>query len=238
MFLDPDSLRDKLDILENIEKASVRLVAQAIYNFREEAVRIFAQETDLQADIGEDVTREALDSMGMSRVPSRLFGKMDYKRACYVFHPGYAVQQALFVDSKAEKSGPMVIRLQKSQTSLEIRQLVRGQTVSVSGGLPSVISTDKGKCLTTTIFVKYIYIGQTGGGAILRGITIACLPNGMLQDFYNPNPTDNIWNVGPHAPTLGEEFRTRISCTRLQAKRQWRVQRIILHPQESFVWAE
>src|SRR5438309_1422632 len=103
MFVDPTSHADNLDRIEDIEKASLRLVTQVIFDFRHEAAEIYNREKDLQADFREDITREALDRVGMSRIDRRLFGKIDYKRARYVFHPDYAVRQALFVDSKAEK---------------------------------------------------------------------------------------------------------------------------------------
>ena len=79
MFLDPNTLGERADLIESIEKGSTRFVAQAIELFRPEAVNIFAYERDLQADIGEDITTEALDSLGMSRMAQRVFGKMDYQ---------------------------------------------------------------------------------------------------------------------------------------------------------------
>ncbi len=135
MFLDPNSLAENPELLEDIEKASTRFVALAIELFRPEAVNIFAQESDLQADIGEDITSEALDSLGMSRMAQRVFGKMDYKRARYIFEAEYAVRQILLVDSKAEKSGD-VARLQTSQTSMRIRQVRQGQALDVPGTVP------------------------------------------------------------------------------------------------------
>jgi hypothetical protein len=53
MLLDPEQLVDDLDRLEDIEKASLRLVVQAIYDYRDVAVEIFREEGDLVADIGE-----------------------------------------------------------------------------------------------------------------------------------------------------------------------------------------
>jgi len=54
-------LENDLDRLEEIERASMRLVTQAIYDFRKTAAEIFEKERDLVQDIGEDITREALD---------------------------------------------------------------------------------------------------------------------------------------------------------------------------------
>lgn len=77
MLIDPHTLQKNLGRLEEIEKASLRLVVQAIYDYRETAVEIFREESDFVADIGEDITREALDCMGMARIDQRLFGKID-----------------------------------------------------------------------------------------------------------------------------------------------------------------
>jgi hypothetical protein len=41
----------------------------------------------LVSDIGEDITREALDRVGMPWVGQRLFGTVDDTRACYLVHP-------------------------------------------------------------------------------------------------------------------------------------------------------
>ena len=87
MTLDLLSLSQNLNLLEDIEKVTLRMVTQAIYDFRHEAQEFFTHEPDLVADIGEDITREALDRMGTSVIPVRLFGKVDYKKAKYVFHP-------------------------------------------------------------------------------------------------------------------------------------------------------
>ncbi len=88
MFIDPATLGQNaagLDRLEEIEKASLRLVTQAMFLFRLDAAQIFARETDKPSGIGEDVAREAMDAVGVSRIPFRLFGTVDYKRARYVF---------------------------------------------------------------------------------------------------------------------------------------------------------
>ena len=64
-----------------------------------------------------------MDRMGTSVIPVRLFGKIDYKRARYVFHPEHSIRQALFVDSKAEKTeGARTITIQTAQTSMRIKQ--------------------------------------------------------------------------------------------------------------------
>lgn len=238
MLIDPDELAQDLDKLEAIEKASLRLVVQAVFDFREQAVSIFQHERDLVQDIGEDITREALDRMGVSRIDERLFGKTDYKRARYFFHPDYAIRQALFADSKAEKvEGKGTATLQTSQTSLRIRHIRAGTPTDVPGTLPAVFETAKGKYLTTTIFVKYNYHELEDSGSQLDNILACALPNRMLQDRYNPTAEDTVWLAGRNAPTLGEDFRVRLSFARLKRKCRWRVQQIPLPP-APFLWDE
>jgi len=234
MLINPDTLQNDLYRLEAIEKASLRLVVQAIYDFRETAAEIFKFESDLVADIGEDLTREALDKLGVSKIDQRLFGKIDYKRARYLFHPDFAVKQALFVDSKAEKiSGRGTATLQTSQLSLIIRQFRANEPIEVHGKLPCVIDNT---FITTTIFVKYNY-NEANGKNMLEDITIAALPNGFLQEFYNPTMDNTIFIAGRNAPSRGEEFRVRLSFNRLKEKAKWRVQNIKLSPNE-FLWDE
>lgn len=239
MFLDPEELDRDLDTLEKIEKSTIRLVTQAIYDFRSEACEIFSMEPDKPQTIGEDITREALDSIGMSRIPVRLFGQMDYKRARYVFNANYAIRQALFIDSKSEKvGGQSTATIQTSQTSMIIRQLKSGKPVEVKGELPAIIESSKGKCLVTTIFVKYTYEEISKHDIKLYKITVACLPNVMLQSYYNPSTEDGIWMVGRQSHQRGEAFRVRISFSKLKKKRKWRVQEVILHTEEDFQWDE
>jgi len=134
MLINPQELSQNLDRLEEIEKVSLRLVTQAIFDYRTTAEEIFREESDLVADIGEDITREALDRLGMPKIDQRIFGKVDYKRACYLFQPDYALKQALFVDSKAEKvSGQGTATLQTSQLSMIVRQIRFGREMEVPG---------------------------------------------------------------------------------------------------------
>ena len=233
MLIDPNELANNPTRLEEIEKTSLRLITQAIYDYRDTAVEIFREEGDLVADIGEDITREALDRLGMPRIDQRLFGKVDYKRACYLFHPDYAIKQALFVDSKAEKDA-LTATLQISQFSMMVRQLRSQQLVSQPGKLPTVLVLRGEHYITTTIFVKYHY-DDTSRGRELRSIIIAAVPNGMLQEKYNPDANTTIWIAGRNAPTLGEEFRVRLSFKRLKEMARWRVQEVPLAP-IPFMW--
>jgi hypothetical protein len=235
VFTDPADL--SLDQIEEVEKASARLVTQAVYEFRDTAAETFRKEKDLAQDIAEDLTRDALDRLGVSRMDQRLYGKIDYKRARYIFHPEYAIRQALLVDSKAEKEQGTAT-IQTAQTSMRIRHIRKGQAVDVAGSLQTTIAN----CLTTTIFVKYEY--EEEPETRLREITVAALPCGLLQDRYNPNPQDTIWRAGRNAPTRGEPFRVRVVFDKLKKKMKWRVQTIPVPPDAppplptSFPWDE
>lgn len=238
MFIDTADLLTDPDKIEEIEKASARLVTQAVYEFRQTAAEIFRREPDLPQDIAEDISREALDRLGVSRMDERLFGKIDYKRARYVFHPNYAVRQALFVDSKAEKEHG-TSTLQTAQTSMRIRHIRAGKSVNERGMLPRSIETEKGSCITTTVFVKYEY--EDKPCVRLKEITVVALPSGALQKRYNPSPTDTIWRAGRNAPTRGERFRVRLVFDLLKRKARWRVQTILPDAPStpgSFPWDE
>ena len=240
MTLDPRHLDTEPELLEEIEKATLRMVTQAIYDFRDEAGEFFVHEPDAVADIGEDITREAMDRMGTSIIPARLFGRIDYKRARYVFHPEYSVRQALFIDSKAEQvAGARTVTIQTSQTSLRIRQMRRGQSIDEQGTLPKILQLQGVDYLVTTVFVKYNYMDlEDGSEKALESISVTCLPNGMLQDKYNPSHEETIWLAGRNAPSRGEAFRVRISLRRLKQAANWRVQNIELVPEVEFTWDE
>lgn len=240
MTLDPRQLDAEPALLEEIEKATLRMVTQAIYDFRDEASEFFVHEPDAVADIGEDITREAMDRMGTSILPVRLFGRIDYKRARYVFHPGYSVRQALFIDSKAEQvAGARTITIQTSQTSMSIRQMRSGQLIDEQGTLPRVLQLQGDDYLVTTVFVKYNYEDSADkSDKALQNISVTCLPNGMLQEYYNPTHQHTIWLAGRNAPSRGEPFRVRISLPRLKGMTNWRVQTLGLASEAKFVWDE
>lgn len=240
MILDPNALAQNVDIIEQTEKATLRMVAQAVYDFRDEALDFFIHAPDLVADIGEDITREAMDRMGTSVIQARLFGKIDYKRARYVFHPDYSIRQALFIDSKAEKSqGAATVTIQTSQTSMRIRQFRAGVAIDEPGTLPPILQIQDADYLVTTVFVKYNYReSEDASSKTLESVSISCLPNGMLQGIYNPSPERTFWLAGRNAPSRGESFRARVSLARLKRAARWRVQRVSLDPETPFAWDE
>ena len=217
-----------LDELERLEETTMALVVQAISDYRQEAVTIFQEETDLAQDIAEDITREAIDLMGVPGFNERLYGKVDFKKAIYTFLPN-AHPVALMLDSKAEKSnGDRTATIQLSQTSMHVRMKRSGVDTDHPGGLEQVMARGGRFLHVVTIIAKYVY-AETETAQELRRIIVSCIPNGLLQDRYNPNASDGIWLAGRNAPSLGEDFRVRLSYQRLSLKAPWRVQEIPLN---------
>jgi hypothetical protein len=236
--------------IEAIEKLSLRSLFQAVVDFGFDAWRIFHQSPDKVKDVAEDITRELLDRFSGYAIDQRLFGNVDYRKARYIFLPEYGVRQALFVDSKAEKSASSGT-MQMSQLSLRVKMVRQGAELD-EAGLLDPVSIYKGvSFLTTTMLVHYLYSDQVTADDstesddvqederipedsplhhFLKQVTIAAVPNGMLQDFYNPDPLNTIWNVGRNAPQRGEDFRVRLAFDKLSAKMPWRVQRISYDP--------
>jgi hypothetical protein len=211
--------------LELLEQATMAMVVQALKDYQQQAVTIFREETDSPQDIAEDVTREALESMGVSRINERLYGKVDLKKAVYVFLPE-AQPVALMLDSKAEKpNGNRTATIQMSQTSMRVRMWRTGQVVDEPGKLDTIIRRGNRDLYVVTLVAKYVY-RETETSHELERIIVACIPNGMLQDRYNPDASDGIWLAGRNAPSLGEDFRVRVSYRELQSKASWRVEEI------------
>ena len=211
--------------MELLEQTAFSMVIQALNDYASQASHIFSEEVDQPQDIAEDVTREAVEAMGLPQLHIRLYGKVDIKKAVYVFLP-QAYPVALMLDAKAEKpNGNRTATIQMSQTSMRVRMKRSGQVIDELGRLPSFIERDNRSLYVVTVIAKYIY-DTFDGSHVLKGIVAVCLPNGLLQGIYNPDENDTIWRVGRNAPSLGEDFRVRISFTDLHRKASWRVQEI------------
>lgn len=221
---DPNTLT--LDEIERIEKLTLRWIFQAIYDFGMEAHEIFLKSPDSVKDIAEDITRELLDRLSGFNVQQRVYGTVDYKKARYVILPEETVRQVLFIDSKAEKENRSAT-IQMSQTSLWIKQKRSGAEVNEKGFLPEVSEYGGKHYLTTTCLIHFMYDDDHEGIHHLREVTIAAIPNGKLQAIYNPSTDDGIWLAGRNAPSLGEDFRVRVSFSKLRDKTSWRVQTLI-----------
>ena len=213
-----------LEQLEAIEKLTLRWIFQAMLDFGMDAHNIFWNSPDDVKDVAEDITREVLDRLPGFNVQQRVFGTVDYKKARYIILPEHIVRQALFIDSKAEKEN-RTATIQMSQTSLRVRHIRSERSVDELGLLPQISEYGNKQYLTTTAFLHFMY-EEEGANHALREVTIFCLPNGRLQDHYNPDANDTIWLAGRNSPKLGEDFRVRVSFDRLRDKSSWRVQKI------------
>ena len=103
-----------------------------------------------------------------------------------------------------------------SQTSMRVRMRRSGVEMDEPGGLEQVISRGGRSLYVVTIIAKYVY-DDTATGQELRRLIVSCIPNGLLQERYNPNASVGIWLAGRNAPTRGEDFRVRLSY------RLWRI---------------
>ena len=210
--------------LEIMERTTMEMVVQAIKSYWDESVTIFREEKDHPGDIAEDVMREAMDAMGVSNLHERLYGKVDYKKSIYVFIP-QAEPVALMLDAKAEK-GNGSATIQMSQTSMRVMFNRQSGPVNEQGKLMKEITREDQNLKVVSIVVKYVYSEIPDGGYNLETVIVACIPNGILQDRYNPSPDNTIWRVGRNAPTLGEDFRVRLVFDKLKDKASWRVRYI------------
>lgn len=218
-----------LDAVESIERCALQSLWIAMRDFYKDAWEFFRQSNDDPKDIAEDVTREMLDRLGGYGIPQRIYGNVDYRKARYIVIPHLAVRQALFVDSKAEKNASSAT-LQMSQLSMSVRQVRGGDRTDIRGDLQSVQTYGNEEYLTTTLLAHYNYDASPGNDGrdrppykLLR-VTLAAIPNGLLQERYNPDDQDTIWIAGRNAPSRGESFRVRLSFNRLHQKAPWRVQ--------------
>ena len=218
------------------------MVVQALKDYITKIMLTFQYETDKPQDIAEDVTREALDAMQLPRINTRLYGKVDIKKAIYVFRPheiprppSYSmlttppegIRVALMLDVKAEKTDENTVTIQMSQTSMHVKMIRGGKLVDKKGLLEEFIEPEGKMLRTVTIIVKYIYgERESESGFTLKKIVGVCLPNGQLQEKYNPDAQHTIWGPGKDAPTRREEFRARVKLRELKKITPWRVYEI------------
>ena len=215
-----------LDELERLERTAFEMVVQALTDYRQQAETIFREESDLPQDIAEDVTREAVEAMGLPDAGHRLYGKVDYKKAIYVFLPE-ATPVALMLDAKAEKpNGDRTATIQMSQTSMRVKMERSGRLIDQPRLLEQTILRGGQAFRVVTVIAKYVYT-EHGESRRLQRIIVACIPNGRLQERYNPSAADTIWLAGRDAPTRREDFRVRLNYSRLQEKAAWRVREVL-----------
>ncbi len=169
--------------------------------------------------------REAIEEMGLPGIRERLYGKVDYKKAIYVFLP-HPQPVALMLDAKAEK-GNTSATIQMSQTSMRVRYCDhKGKVVDEQGKLLCTMTRNNLELIVVTIIAKYVYQDRPDGGYDLRKIIASCIANGELQERYNPSPDVTIWGSGRHSPKRAENFRVRLNFKKLREIASWRVRYI------------
>ena len=115
--------------------------------------------------------------------------------------------------------------LKMSQLSMDVRQTLGGTGIAMEGKLPKICIYDGRKYLTT-VLLAHFECTSIGDAVRLRHLTIAALPNGLLQERYNPTVVDTIWRADGNPTRLGEDTRAELSFPALVSKAPWRVQRI------------
>lgn len=217
----------KLDRIERIEHTVMELVVRALADYFDRAVDSFQYGSDKPEDIAEDVMRDAVEEMGVSKIHHRLGGKVDFKKALYAFLPE-PCPVALMLDAKAEddkeRAGDIEsVNIQLSQTSMTVlrpREPGSASDIAERGKLGMYVDIEGKELLTVTIIAKYIYATLGENIKALTDIKVACIPNGMLQSRYNPTPCDTIWRAGKGG------LNVRVSYGKLQSKAAWRVREI------------
>jgi hypothetical protein len=223
--------------LEEIEQGSVQIVAEAINGYSEKISNAFDSSSDFHQYLHEDpndeienkaeaLTEAALDQLGIVDTDPSLMTSIDHKRTRYVGGADFVAKQLLLVDSKAEKDDNRRSRMQLTQTSMDVRQMRWGEEQDKEGDLPEIVNNCGEDILTTTILVKYVYEEAESGENSIDEVIIAGVPNGLLQDEYNPNVDDNIWDAGPN--DREQNFRTRLNFERLENENPLRVYRFSL----------
>lgn len=212
--------------LEVLESVVMSMVVQAFKDYWVESVEIFSADTNHPQRIAEDITRDAINAMGLPGIHERLYGKFVLKKAIYAFLPTKAIPVALMLDAKADKSnGNTTAPIQIEQTSMRVRLSNSDREQDEQGKSQTIIKGKLNEYQTVTIIAQFCY-SEKDDKRSLDEIIVRCIPNGELQEIYNPDATDTIWLVGDDAPSLGDEFQVKLSYKKLNPKTNWRVAKI------------
>jgi len=106
-----------------------------------------------------------------------------------------------------------------------IRQYRGGVQIEEKGLLPVFAEYGGVKYLTTTALLHFCY-DDFDNHHHLKEVIVSCIPNGLLQERYNPSAEKTFWLAGRNAPTRGEIFRVRLGFSRLKKMCRWRVQNV------------
>ncbi len=246
-----DYLQSTNDQVEEIERATLRTVVQAVQQYSAEARHIF-ENTSAPSDaeivvLAEDLVQYSLEVAELFPINLRFAGFIDYKRVRWLPMPFGLIPQAFLVDAKASTENNRET-LQQSQLPMDADFESRGKAVHLAAGVPPhlVIKTATGGALhaiTTSVFVHFHYTAAAGGPPYrtLHGIYCLAMPHSRLKGKYNPSSATTFFGQGKHSPARGEEPRIRIYFSRLVEMCRWRLQVLEFLPDEAYstpIWRD
>lgn len=224
--------------IEQLEKATLRVIVQALQEYSWEAKQIFdSTEAESETEVivlAEDILQYALEVAELYPINKRYAGFIDYKRVRWFPTPFGLIPQALLVDAKASTENNRDT-LQRSQLPMDAEfQDSSGKVHTLSAGvLPHLdIAFDGGVTLgaiSTSILVHFYYENKAlrpGSFRDLKSIFVLALPHARLKPKYNPNPLQTFFGQGKHSPARGEAARIRVYFNRFREMCPWRFQNL------------
>lgn len=232
--------------VEQLEKATLRVILQALQEYSLEAKQIFDRtEADSETEVivlAEDILQYALEVAELYPINKRYAGFIDYKRVRWFPTPFGLIPQALLVDAKASTENNRDT-LQKSQLPMDAEFMdSKGDVHKLSAGvLPHLdIQFDEGViigAISTSILVHFYYENKSelqGCYRELKSIYVLALPHALLKSKYNPNPQKTFFGQGKHSPARGEAARIRVYFSRFREMCPWRFQELRYEKPDSY----
>jgi hypothetical protein len=238
-----------LSQIEQLEKATLRVIVQALQEYSREAKQIFDfTEAESETEVivlAEDILRYALEVAELYPINKRYAGFIDYKRVRWFPTPFGLIPQALLVDAKASTENNRDT-LQRSQLPMDAEfQDNKGNIHTLSAGVLPHLSIDFNGGVTlgaisTSILVHFYYENRStrpGSFRELKSIFVLALPHARLKPKYNPNPLKTFFGQGKHSPARGEAARIRVYFNRFREMCPWRFQSLNYGNQDAYTSA-
>lgn len=235
MHLDYTSISE--DEIEQIEKATQRVVTQALQEYSREAKEIFdntyAPRDNEVIVLAEDLTQYALEVAECYPINKRYAGFIDYKRVRWLAMPFGLIPQAFLVDAKASTENNRDT-LQQSQLPMDADFESNGNSFHMKAGvvphleIPSFDGSQI-RAIATSIFVHFYYSkidNDKPPYRDLKSIFALSIPHARLKSRYNPNAATTFFGQGKHSPARSEDPRIRVYFTKLRQMMPWRLQEL------------
>jgi hypothetical protein len=233
-----DYLALSLAEIEQLEKATLRVIVQALQEYSWEAKQIFdktAADSETEVIVlAEDILQYALEVAELYPINKRYAGFIDYKRVRWFPTPFGLIPQALLVDAKASTENNRDT-LQRSQLPMDAEfRDAKGKAHTLSAGvLPHLEIVFDGDvvlgAISTSILVHFYYVNKSsepGTHRDLKSIFVLALPHARLKSKYNPSPDHTFFGQGKHSPARGEAARIRVYFSRFREMCPWRFQQL------------